>query len=87
MKRDLGRVLLACEEHAETVIAQAQAPKSTEVVLSDGERSAALELLRDPRLVERIVTDFAAVGVVGEATNCWSVISLRCPESWISRWR
>ena len=70
VKRDLGRVLLACEEHAETVIAAAQAPKSTEVVLSDSERSAALELLRDPLLVERIVADFAKVGVVGEATNC-----------------
>ena len=70
VKRDIGRVLLACEEHAEAVIAAAQAPKSAEVVLSDGERAAALELLRDPHLVDRIVTDFAAVGVVGEATNC-----------------
>ena len=70
VKRDLGRVLLACETHAETVIAQAQAPKSVEVVLSDNERRAALELLRDPQLVDRIVTDFAQVGVVGEATNC-----------------
>lgn len=70
VKRDLGRVLLACEEHAETVIAAAQQPKSVEVVLSDGERSAALELLRDPLLVERITADFAKVGVVGEATNC-----------------
>jgi hypothetical protein len=70
VKRDLGRVLLACEEHAETVIAAAQQPKATEVVLSDGERSAALELLRDPNLVGRITADFAKVGVVGEATNC-----------------
>jgi hypothetical protein len=70
VKRDLGRVLLACEEHAEAVIAAAQAPARPEVVLSDAERSAALELLRDPNLAERIVTDFAAVGVVGEATNC-----------------
>jgi len=70
VKRDLGRVLLACEEHAETVIAAAQAPKSVEVVLSDSERGDALELLRDPLLVERITADFAKVGVVGEATNC-----------------
>jgi hypothetical protein len=70
MKRDLGRVLLACEEHAEAVIAAAQQPKNTEVVLSDGEREAALELLRDPNLVTRITADFAMVGVVGEATNC-----------------
>ncbi len=38
VKRDLGRVLLACETHAETVIAQAQQPKTVEVVLSDSER-------------------------------------------------
>jgi DNA primase len=70
VKRDLGRVLLACETHAETVIAQAQAPKTTEVVLSDSDRRAALELLCDPLLVERIAADFTEVGVVGEATNC-----------------
>jgi DNA primase len=28
-----------------------------------------MELLRDPRLLERIVEDFAACGVVGEETN------------------
>lgn len=70
VKRDLGRVLLACEEHAEAVIAAAQAPARPEVVLSDAQREAALELLRDPNLVERITADFAVVGVVGEATNC-----------------
>ena len=70
VKRDLGRVLLACEEHAEAVIATAQAPKRPEVVLTDAERRAALELLCDPLLVERIVADFATVGVVGEGTNC-----------------
>ena len=70
VKRDLGRVLLACETHAEAVIATAQAPKIIEVVLSDSERRAALELLCDPLLVERIAADFARVGVVGEATNC-----------------
>ena len=70
VKRDLGRVLLACETHAEAVIAQAQQPKSVEVVLSDSERRAALELLCDPLLVERIAADFAEVGVVGEVTNC-----------------
>jgi DNA primase catalytic core len=70
VKRDLGRVLLACEEHAEAVIAAAQAPARPEVVLTDAQREAALELLRDPLLVERITADFAKVGVVGEATNC-----------------
>ena len=38
--------------------------------MTDAEKTAALALLRDPGLVARIVADFAAAGVVGEATNC-----------------
>ena len=33
------------------------------------EKSAALELLRDPRLLERMLEDFEQCGVVGEETN------------------
>ena len=33
------------------------------------EQAAALELLRDPRLLDRILEDFAQCGVVGEETN------------------
>ena len=58
--RDLGRVLMVCEERAEEAIRQAQAPADPAVVLSDAERERALELLRAPDLVERIVRDFAA---------------------------
>ena len=68
--RDLGRVLLACEERAEEAVRAAQAPTDPKVVLSDAERERALELLRDPRLIERIVAGFAVAGMVGEETNC-----------------
>jgi DNA primase catalytic core len=68
--RELGRVLLACEGLAEEVVRAAQAPADTTVTLSAAEEEAALELLRDPHLVERIAADFARAGVVGEATNC-----------------
>jgi DNA primase len=68
--RDLGRVLLVCEERAEDAIRQAQAPEDPAVVLSEAERAAALELLSDPRLVDRIVADFGAAGMVGESANC-----------------
>ncbi len=68
--RDLGRVLLVCEERAEDAIRQAQTPDDPAVVLSDGERERALELLRDPQLVERIASDFDTVGMVGERANC-----------------
>ena len=68
--RDLGRVLLVCEERAEEAILAAQAPEEQAVVLSDTERTAALGLLSDPDLVGRIVGDFDRAGVVGEAANC-----------------
>jgi len=68
--RDLGRVMLVCEERAEDAIRQAQAPADTAVVLSDAERERALELLSAPDLVDRIARDFAAAGMVGERANC-----------------
>ncbi len=68
--RDLGRVLLACEEHAERAVREAQAPKEPEVQLSEQERERALGLLKDPGLVERVVADFGRVGMVGEQENC-----------------
>jgi len=70
VKSDLGAVLLACESRAEEVIAAAQAPKKVQPTISATERAGALDLLRDPDLIGRIEADFAAVGMVGEATNC-----------------
>jgi DNA primase len=40
-----------------------------ETVLTAEEQDAALELLRDPNLLERVVSDFDKYGVVGEETN------------------
>ena len=68
--RDLGRVLLVCEERAEEVIRAAQEPARPEVALTDAEREQAMGLLTDPQLVERVVADFAVAGVVGEQVNC-----------------
>lgn len=70
LKKDLGQVLGAAEGFVEEAIRRAQEPVDTRVVLDADERASALELLQDPRLVERIVADFARVGMVGEATNC-----------------
>jgi hypothetical protein len=70
LKRDLGRVLMAAEALVEEAIRRAQEPDDTAVVLDPDERAAALELLTDPKLVDRITDDFARVGMVGEATNC-----------------
>jgi hypothetical protein len=70
VKSDLGAVLLACESRVEEVIAAAQAPKKVQPTISAAQRAGALDLLRDPDLIGRIEADFAAVGMVGEATNC-----------------
>jgi DNA primase catalytic core len=67
--RDLSKLLFKLEELRDEQIRQALAPKEPEIKLTEEERAAALELLRDPRLMERIVEDFARCGVVGEETN------------------
>jgi DNA primase catalytic core len=69
LRRDLGRVLLKLEELQDEQIKQSLAPKEETVKLSEDERTEALALLRDPKLLERIVEDFARCGVVGEETN------------------
>lgn len=68
VRRDLGRLLVACEGHLEE-IATASRPEPVRVELSAAEEAAALELLRDPQPAERIVADVERVGIVGEATN------------------
>jgi DNA primase catalytic core len=69
VKRDLGLVLLKLEELQEAQIRKALEPANAAVVMTDGERHAALDLLRDPRLLDRILADFERCGVVGEETN------------------
>jgi len=69
LRRDLGRVLLKLEEMQDEQIRQALAPKEDAVTMTDDDRDEALKLLRDPRLLDRIVEDFARCGVVGEETN------------------
>jgi DNA primase catalytic core len=69
LKRDLGQVLLKLEELHDQHIRQTLEPKRKEVTLSDAERTAALELLTDPHLLDRILADFQRCGVVGEETN------------------
>lgn len=69
LRRDLGRVLLALEEYQEKRIQEAMQPQHEEVAISDPEKKAALELLKSPNLLERILEDFDRCGIVGEATN------------------
>ena len=69
LKKDLGRVLLKLEELQDEQIKRALAPESARIEMQAAAKEEALELLRDPRLLERILEDFARCGVVGEETN------------------
>ena len=69
LKRDVGQVLLKLEELQEERLRSQVTPEPQAVKMSEAEREAALALLRDPKLLDRILTDFAACGVVGEETN------------------
>jgi hypothetical protein len=69
LKRDLGHVLLRLEEAQDELARLAAAAETKHVEMTDEDRDAARGLLRDPRLLDRILDDFAAVGVVGEKTN------------------
>lgn len=69
LKKDLGQVLLKLEALQEEQIQRALEPKEKAIELDDDEREAALGLLRDPKLLDRILSDFERCGVVGEETN------------------
>jgi hypothetical protein len=69
VKRDLGRVLLKLEELQDEQIKQALEPKQASASMNAAEREAAMELLKDPELLDRVLEDFARCGVVGEETN------------------
>jgi DNA primase len=69
VSRDLGKVLWKLEDLQHQLIRKTFEPKEAEICLSAEEQTAALELLRDPRLLDRILEDFAQCGVVGEETN------------------
>ena len=68
LKSDLGRVLLALEQVQDQNIAQTMQPEPVLQMDADEQR-AALELLTSPDLINRILSDFAACGLVGEETN------------------
>jgi DNA primase catalytic core len=69
IRHDVGQLMLKLEMLRDEQIARALAPQEPVDTMTGEERAAAMELLRDPRLVERIVEDFARCGVVGEETN------------------
>jgi len=67
IKRDVGRLLLALEEEQEGRLNGKNEEAAVEMTTE--EREEATALLNDPKLLERIVSDFDACGIVGETTN------------------
>ena len=69
IRRDLGHVLLQLEAMQDQQIRQTLEPKEKEIPIGEEERAAAMKLLRDPRLFDRILADLERCGMVGEETN------------------
>ena len=71
LRGDLAKLLRAVEQRQDAVIRAQLAPAPVDAVaaLGEVERAAGEALLRDPHLVDRIVADVEATGVVGESAN------------------
>jgi DNA primase len=69
VKLDLGRLLVKLEALQAQQLRKALAVEPPAPTMSEAERAEALALLRAPDLLARIVADFDACGLVGEATN------------------
>ena len=69
VKTDLGRLLLKLEALQQMRIEAALKVEPAVPSMSEAEREQALELLRDPNLLDRILADFGTCGLVGERTN------------------
>lgn len=69
LKRELGKVLLKLEMLQDQQIQDTLTPKEKTPAMSSEELHAALDLLKDPQLLARILEDFTKAGVVGEETN------------------
>jgi len=64
VQQDLGKLVELAESY---IPKEAQAPKLP--TMTDVETSEALALLKDPKLLERILSDFALCGLAGEEGN------------------
>jgi DNA primase catalytic core len=69
IKADLGRLLLRLEALQQSRIEAALKVEPENPAMTEAEREQALELLRDPKLLDRILADFDTCGLVGERTN------------------
>ena len=69
IKRDLGKVLLKLEELQAEQIESTLKASTVEIEIDPVAKAEAMELLNDENLLDRILNDFDACGVVGEENN------------------
>ena len=70
IKRDLGKLLLACEGAQDARLAERLEPgEPSAPQLAAEDREKALALLKAPDLLEKLAQCFDAAGIVGEQTN------------------
>jgi len=67
--REVGQLWTVLAELQRERIAKVLAPPEETALMAAEEQAAAMELLRDPRLLERVLEDFEKCGAVGEEAN------------------
>jgi DNA primase len=67
LKKDLARVMLHLEDDVERRLREVAAPAP--VAMTADDEAAALALLKDPHLLDHVLSDLEKCGVVGEETN------------------
>ena len=71
IKRDLGKLLLACERAQEARLhAETEPGEPVAVSIPPEQKAEAEALLQAPDLIERLEKSFEQAGIVGEKTNC-----------------
>jgi hypothetical protein len=66
---DVGKLWGILQDQQRERIKRALTQSEEKPVMTDEEQAAAMELLGDPRLIERVLEDFERCGVVGEEIN------------------
>jgi DNA primase catalytic core len=70
LKKDLGQLLVLVEEQNDAAIKETLSPTKTEAPPMDAAAAAeAMAFLKSPDLLDQVLRDFEACGVVGEETN------------------
>lgn len=69
MHSDVGRLWGILQDKQRERIGKALAPAEEAAAMTDVEQAAAMDLLRDPRLLDRVLEDFEGCGAVGEEAN------------------